>query len=112
MRGHNSHILSRRTNVYAIVFDLDTAQLKDLYEKPSWQNAYNDIRAYLEARGFENQQGSTYFGDETVDPVKCVLAVQDLTRDFSWFAGSVRDIRMLKIEENNDLSPAIDQMLR
>ncbi|MGB6230870.1 MAG: hypothetical protein WBF53_12195 [Litorimonas sp.] len=97
--------------MYAIVFDLDTAQLQALYDKPSWQNACKDICIYLEQRGFENQQGSTYFGDETVDPISCVLTVQDLARDFSWFAGSVRDIRMLKIEENNDIGPAIDRIL-
>ena len=96
--------------MYAIVFDLDTAQLQDLYEKPSWQNAYNEIRVYLEQRGFTNQQGSTYFGDESIDAVSCVLTVQDMTADFNWFAGSVRDIRMLKIEENNDLGPAIDRV--
>ena len=93
--------------MYAIVFDLDTKSLQDLYGKPSWQNAYTDIRVYLQNRGFENQQGSTYFGDDTVTPVTCVLAVQGITREFDWFAGSVRDIRMLKIEENNDLTPAI-----
>jgi virulence-associated protein VapD len=93
--------------MYAIIFDLDTAALQQTYPTPSWNNAYADIRGYLTARGFEWVQGSGYFGDETIDAVKCVLTVQRLSRKFPWFKASVRDIRMLRIEENNDLLPTI-----
>ena len=37
----------------------------------------------------------------------CVLAVQDLALSLPWFAASVRDIRMLRIDELNDLMPAV-----
>jgi virulence-associated protein VapD len=33
----------------------------------------------------------------------------DLARSLPWFAASVRDIRMLRIEEFNDLMPAVQQ---
>jgi virulence-associated protein VapD len=36
-----------------------------------------------------------------------VLAVQDLAKSYAWFSPSVRDIRMLRIEDNNDLMPAV-----
>ena len=39
--------------------------------------------------------------------MKCVLTVQRLSRKYPWFKASVRDIRMLRIEENNDLLPTI-----
>jgi virulence-associated protein VapD len=52
-----------------------------------------------------------YFGNEKVDAVTCVLAVQELTRTYSWFGPSVRDIRMLRIEDNNDLLPAVEKAL-
>ena len=94
--------------MYAIVFDLDTATLEQTYPNASWRNAYSEIRRILEERGFEWQQGSTYFGNEKVNPVDCVLAVQALKRAYPWFQPSVRDIRMLRIEENNDLGPALD----
>jgi virulence-associated protein VapD len=61
----------------------------------------------LRKPGLDRQQGSVYFGDETVDAVRCVLAVQDLANSYAWFSPSVRDIRMLRIEDNNDLTPAI-----
>lgn len=44
-----------------------------------------------------------------MNAVTCVLAVQDLTRRLAWFRPAVRDMRMLRIEENNDLGPAIEQ---
>ena len=93
--------------MYAIVFDLDTQTLEATYGGPSWRNAYADVRKALGDFGFDWQQGSTYFGGDQVDAITCVLAVQDVTARFNWFGPSVRDIRMLRIEENNDLMPAI-----
>lgn len=94
--------------MYAIVFDLDTQMLEDLYPSSSWRNAYVDVRTYLTNRGFEWRQGSTYFGDETIDAVRCVRVVQKLAKKYPWFEPSVKDIRMLRIEENNDLMLAFD----
>lgn len=94
--------------MHAIVFDLDTDTLKDAYGAPSWNNAYNDICTVLETFGFKRQQGSVYFGVKNgVNAVTCVLAVQALSKKFAWFKSSVRDIRMLIIEDNDDLSPAL-----
>jgi virulence-associated protein VapD len=95
--------------MYAITFDLDTQVLEQTYGGNSWRNAYAEIRNALRTHGFDWQQGSVYFGDDTVNAVSCVLAVQDLTRRFAWFRPAVRDMRMLRIEENNDLGPAIEQ---
>jgi virulence-associated protein VapD len=103
--GHNR---GGRGTVYAITFDLDTQTLEASYGGSGWRNAYTEIRNALGNHGFNWQQGSVYFGDDTVDAVRCVLAVQDLGRKFAWFHPSVRDIRMLRIEENNDLMPAVE----
>ena len=103
--GHNRKGSGR---MYAIVFDFDTEVLKDLYPTPSWNNAYYDVRTYLTARGFDWKQGSTYFGDDSVDAVRCVRVVQKLAAKYPWFKPAIRDIRMLRIEENNDLQLALD----
>jgi virulence-associated protein VapD len=94
--------------VYAICFDLDTEALQKFYRAASWQNGYQDIARVLSRHGFCRQQGSVYFGDRTVDPVRCVLAIQDVASECAWFSQVVRDVRMLRIEENNDLLPAIE----
>jgi virulence-associated protein VapD len=93
--------------MYAIAFDLDTAQLQAEYPNASWQNAYGDIKKVLLPLGFNWQQGSVYFGGKDMDAVKCVLAAQALSNAYPWFKNCVRDLRMLRIEELNDLSPAL-----
>jgi virulence-associated protein VapD len=94
--------------VYAIAFDMDIEQLRANYGDP-YNNAYLEIRRVLQRHGFTWQQGSVYFGGEAVTAVSCVLAAIDLAQSLPWFAASVRDIRMLRIEELNDLMPAIQQ---
>lgn len=96
--------------MYAITFDLEMAALRASYPNDSYANAYTDIRKVLvDEYGFDWQQGSVYFGSAAVDAISCVLAIQDLASRYGWFAPSVRDIRMLRIEENNDLMPAVDR---
>ena len=94
--------------VYAIAFDMDIEQLRTNYGDP-YNNAYLEIRRVLQRHGFTWQQGSVYFGGPEINAVTCVLAAQDLARSLPWFAASVRDIRMLRIEELNDLMPAVQQ---
>ena len=102
--GHNR---GRGGRMYAIVFDFDTEILKQTYPNASWNNAYAEVKTYLTARGFEWMQGSAYFGDDTIDAVRCIRVVQRMAKKFPWFTASVRDIRMLRIEENNDLKAAL-----
>lgn len=94
--------------VYAIAFNMDFEQLRANYGDP-YNNAYLEIRRVLQRHGFTWQQGTVYFGGESVSAVTCVLAAIDLTQSLPWFAASVRDIRMLRIEELNDLMPAVQQ---
>ena len=94
--------------MYAIAFDMDIESLRRTYGDP-YNNAYVEIRRVLQRHGFTWQQGSVYFGDEGINAVTCVLAAMDLSRSLPWFAASVRDIRMLRIEEFNDLMPAVQQ---
>ncbi len=93
-------------SMYAIAFDMDIESLRANYGDP-YNNAYVEIRRVLQGHGFTWQQGSVYFGGDKINAVTCVLAAIDLSRKLPWFAGSVRDIRMLRIEELNDLMPAV-----
>src|SRR3954465_10465408 len=94
--------------VYASAFDMDIEALRANYGDP-YNNTYLEIRRVLQGHGFTLQQGSVYFGGEAVTALTCVLAAMDLARSLPWFAASVRDIRMLRIEELNDLMPAVQQ---
>lgn len=83
---------------YALTVELD----------PPFAATDDDIAAILREHGFERRQGSVYFGDASVDPVRCVLAVQDVAARCAWFRLAAKGVRMLRIEENNDLMPAIE----
>lgn len=93
---------------YAVTFDLDQRSLEGAYPTPSFQNAYGQIRTFLLQNGFTWTQGSVYFGHPDMNAVQCVLIVTQLSRTYPWFREAVRDIRMLRIEENNDLGPILE----
>ena len=95
--------------LYAIAFDMDTDTLQRAYPGPSWTNAYTEIQRVLARHGFSRQQGSVYFGSAQVNAVTCVLAAMDLSQSLPWFAISVRDIRMLRIGEQNHLLAAVER---
>ena len=91
---------------YAIAFVLDADTLSKTYTRGNQAKAYAEIEDTLRSYGFSRQQGSVYFGDDKVDAVRTVMAARRLAK-YAWFVLSVRDIRMLRIEDDNDLMPAI-----
>ena len=97
--------------VYAIAFDLDTTAAEKICGS-NWRGCYEKIAQVLGEFGFTRQQGSVYFGDENTDAVTCVMAVQEADKRFAWFGRVVRDLRMLRVDEDNDLLPALSNRLR
>ena len=97
--------------MYAIAFDLDTG-VAEAACGSGWRNCYAQIGSVMAEYGFARQQGSVYFGDENSDAVRCVLAVQDLDRRYAWFGRVVKDLRMLRVDEDNDLIPLLSNRLR
>ena len=93
--------------MYATSFDMDTSVPKSAYRNGSCQNACNNIRKKLDAPALKGQQGSMYFGDETVDAVQCVLPVQAPSARLKWFRSAVHDIQVLPLEEDIDLISAV-----
>lgn len=91
---------------FAVAFDLNIEMLTKNYGDP-YNEAYGEIKKFLAGKGFDRQQGSLYYGNDTVDAVKAVLAVSAMAKAFPWFAPSVSDIRLLRIEDDDDLSPAL-----
>ena len=94
--------------MYAVTFDIDTNCLGNEYHTPSSTNAYGDIRKFMELNDFVWQQGSVYFGSDNMTAVKCVITIQKLAKMYPWFSACAKDVRMLRIEENNDLMDAIN----
>src|SRR3954462_15280379 len=99
----------REETVYAIAFDMDIEQLRTHYGDP-YNNAYLEVRRVLEEHQFHWQQGSVYYGGPSMTAATVTVVVIDLTTRLPWFAASVRDIRMLRIEELNDLMPVVQRV--
>jgi virulence-associated protein VapD len=97
--------------VYAIAFDIDT-QAAERVIGEGWKSCYDKIDRVLSAHGFRRQQGSLFFGNEYTNAVCCVNAVQEIDTKYAWFGRVVRDLRMLRIDEDNDLLPALSNRFR
>lgn len=93
--------------MYAISFDLCVNSLHEHYTGNNYNNAYMEIKRYLSARGFESKQGSIYFGDETITAVNAIMCVSNMSKKFPWLKECVSDIRLFRISENDDLTPAL-----
>ncbi len=94
--------------MYAVLFDLDTNCLTENCEGDTYHNSYKLVIDFMIENGFLWKQGSVYFGTDKIDAVSCVLTIQRLAKKHPWFATCVKDVRMLRIEENNDLMIALD----
>lgn len=90
---------------HAIIFNLDSGLLSSCYPGSDPISAYSVLKTYLEKHNFVRLQGNLYLGDDTVDAVKTVLVAQKLSNKFPWFKASVQNMRMLRIEDDNDLMP-------
>lgn len=95
--------------MYTICFDLNINCLKEYYDNDSTSctKAWNDIRDLLMKKGFEWQQGGIFFGNEKVDAVTCILAVQEIAENFPWFKACVREVKMFKVDEQTNLMPVL-----
>lgn len=98
--------------MYAIAFDLDCKVAEQLCGPNYRGTCYEKIERILSEHGFARQQGSLFFGDEDSNAVTCVKAAQDLDDRLPWFGRVVSDLRMLRIDEDNDLMPALRSELR
>lgn len=80
----------------AITFDMVVADLKEYYDKNSYNNAYYEISKVLKKYGFFRIQGSVYM-TKNEDFGNLVDAIMEVSEP-KWFANSVRDIRGFKVE--------------
>lgn len=105
--------VQRKANrVYAIAFDLDSKVAEALCGHNWRGTCYAQIKNVMERHGFDRMQGSVYFGDHSSDAVRCFLAVRELDDKYAWFGRAVRDLRMLRVDEDNDLLPLLNSRLR
>ncbi len=94
--------------MHAIIFNLDTDDLKKHYGEP-YNRAYDEIRQELEQLGFEWTQGSLYMATTDKNTLTEVYKAITKLRGISWFKNSVRDIRAFKVEDWSDFTDIIKE---
>lgn len=104
-QGEATAPLIRSNRVYAIAYDLNA-------EAAVKHGAYDKIARVLAAHGFSRQQGSVFYGTQQTQASDCFMAVMEVHRKYPWFWEVVRDMRMLRIDENDDLLRIVPRELR
>lgn len=98
--------------VYAIAFDLSADAGKRYFgDGEAWKGCYDKIERVLKDKGFTRKQGSLFFGNHNTRATDCFSAVLELN-EFPWFQQVCRDMRMLRIDENDDLLSVLPNKLR
>lgn len=94
--------------MFAIACDFDTDELKKHYHNPSYTNAYGDFKKFMAGHGFKTELESVLYGDENVTAVNATLAIVAASREFPWLKPSISGIRILRILDKDDLTPALE----
>ena len=95
--------------MYAVTFDLDTSCPGDPFGDKAYNNAYAKIGKFLADRGWSHPQGSVYFSPKEYEAVPATIDIFDLAKEFDWLATCVNNIRLMRVEENNDLKPIVER---
>jgi virulence-associated protein VapD len=88
---------------YAISFKFDPQDHQDKQQ----MIGYNKVSDCLTTLGFTKLHSTFYIGNDSINSVDCVLAVQHLSKSIPWFYQNVRDLQMFRIEETSDLMVAL-----
>ena len=104
-RGQGGRPLRKAGRVYAIAYDLNN-------EAAERHGAWHKIARVLEGHGFHRQQGSVFYGNENTTAMACAAAVLEINDRYPWFWEVVRDMRMLRIDEEDDLLQIVPNRLR
>lgn len=87
-----------------INFDLNTEKLKKHYPKENWNNAYYDVRSFLESHGFEHIQGSGYHSKEPLSEMEAMGVLYRMARKFQWLNYCVSVCTIADVPETFDIS--------
>jgi virulence-associated protein VapD len=94
--------------MYAIMIDIDIDKLCNHYGNQCGKE-HVEICSILEEHKF-TYQGGIYLGDHDTSVTSVILAVIDLTTRLPWFVDVVRGIRMLRVEESDDLMQVVQRI--
>lgn len=92
-----------------IAFDLETSNLKIYYPKEKWQNAYYDIRIFMQNNGFEWQQGSVYISKKRMSIQNTSKLLGTLVDEYPWLNVCMRDCVVTNIGRSHSQNYLFDK---
>lgn len=87
-----------------IHFDMDTKELKKYYPKTAWRKSYDDIRAFLNSRGFAHEQGSGYHSENPMLRAEALNIIEDMIEHLPWLSKCVRICMVADVPATFDIS--------
>lgn len=92
-----------------IAFDLDTEALKQYYPKGRFENAYYDIRSFMNKNGFIWQQGSVYVSKMPIPAAQTAKIIGKLALEQPWLNLCMRDCVVTNIGRTHSLNHVFDK---
>lgn len=92
-----------------ISFDLDTTSLKVYYPKENWQNAYNDIRIFMQKNEFQWQQGSVYISKNRLSIQSISKLLETMVNEYPWLNVCMRDCVVTNIGRSHSQNYLFDK---
>ena len=93
--------------MYAIFLNIDIDNLNKQYNGNNTPNVYGHIRKFMVSNGFEWKSINLYLGDDSINVVKCITTIQQLSSKYEWFKPYIKELRLLRISSDMDLSTAL-----
>ena len=101
-----------RKVIKAINFDLDTNALKEHYTKSTgkpYNNAYYEIKSFMNKNGFEHRQGSGYVSVSKINSADIYDTIQNLSTKYNWLHKCVTRFDVTDVKKQYDLLDRIKE---
>lgn len=89
--------------IYAVNFDFSMDKLNVFYPNSNVRQAYDDIKRFLTAHGFEHRQGSGYMSTVTMTAAKFNETIYAMFEKYSWMPKTLKTADVTIVEEEFDL---------
>lgn len=93
----------------ALNFDLDTKKLKQYYPEKDWHRGYDEIRKFLEGKGFEHIQGSGYHSKGDLSSYQAVSVIYEMSSRYEWINFCVKSCEISNIPLSHDVTHIFDK---
>lgn len=93
----------------ALNFDLDTEKLKEAYSVKKYTKAYDEIRKFLKANGFNHRQGSGYNSKEKITTPQLMDILENLFEKYPKIKECVKKLDATNVGKDYDMLSMLDE---